>query len=98
MTLWFADHPQVGGIFNVGTGEANDWNRLIKAIFSAQQLDPVLEYVPMPEHLKGKYQYHTQAKMTKLRAAGYDRPVTRLEDAVADYVLNHLRDHRHLGL
>lgn len=96
MTLWFADHPEVGGIFNVGTGEANDWNRLITAIFRAQDLDPQITYVPMPDHLKGKYQYHTRAEMDKIQAAGYTRPLTVLEDAVKDYVLNHLRDHRHL--
>lgn len=97
MTLWFADQPEIGGIFNVGTGQANDWNRLISAIFAAQGLEPNIEYVPMPEHLKGKYQYHTEAKMTKIRDAGYSRPVMNLEDAVADYVVNHLQGHRHLG-
>ena len=51
----------------------------------------------MPDHLKGKYQYFTCAQMDKLRTAGYDRPVTVLEDAVADYVRNHLDGTRHLG-
>ncbi len=96
MTLWFADNPQVGGIFNVGTGEANDWNRLISAIFRAMDLEPNLEYIAMPGHLKGKYQYHTEAKMEKIRAAGYDRPVTVLEDAVADYVQGHLMTGKYL--
>ena len=97
MTLWFADNPEASGIFNVGTGQANDWNRLISAIFQALGLEPNISYVPMPEHLKGKYQYHTQAEMQKIRAAGYDRPLTVLEDAVADYVQNHLEGRRHLG-
>ncbi len=97
MTLWFADHRDVGGVFNIGTGEANTWNRLITAIFAALQRDPVLEYIPMPEHLKGKYQYHTRAEMDKLHQAGYRRPVTVLEDAVADYVQGHLEGHRYLG-
>jgi ADP-L-glycero-D-manno-heptose 6-epimerase len=97
MTLWFAGNPEVSGIFNVGTGQANDWNRLITAIFTALDLAPNLEYIPMPGHLKGKYQYHTEAVMDKIRAAGYTRPVTVLEDAVADYVRNHLVPHRHLG-
>jgi ADP-L-glycero-D-manno-heptose 6-epimerase len=97
MTLWFADHRGASGIFNVGTGEANDWNRLIGAIFAALGREPAIEYVPMPEHLKGKYQYHTQAEMTKLRLAGYDRPLTVLEDAVAEYVTEHLVPGRHLG-
>ncbi len=57
MTLWFADKPEINGIFNVGTGQANDWNRLITAIFRALDREPNIRYVPMPEHLKGKYQY-----------------------------------------
>jgi ADP-L-glycero-D-manno-heptose 6-epimerase len=97
MTLWFAEHRQIGGIFNVGTGQANDWNRLMSAIFTAVGQEPVIEYVPMPDHLKGKYQYHTEAVMDKIRSAGYDRPVTRLEDAVADYVQHHLIPELRLG-
>ena len=97
MTLWFADHPAAGGIFNVGTGQAADWNRLISAIFRALGREPNLEYVDMPAHLQGKYQYHTEAAMDKIRRAGYTRAVTPLEDAVADYVQNHLVGPRHLG-
>lgn len=97
MTLWFAGQPEVGGVFNVGTGEANSWNRLITAIFAAMGREPDIRYVPMPDHLKGRYQYFTRAEMGKIRAAGYDRPVTVLEDAVADYVRNHLVPGRHLG-
>jgi len=96
MTVWFAAHPGVNGIFNVGSGEAKDWNRLITAIYTASGREPDIEYVPMPDHLKGKYQYHTEARMDKIAAAGYDKPQTLLEDAVADYVLNHLTPNRHL--
>ena len=97
MTLWFADHPQANGIFNVGTGQANDWNRLITAIFTALGRPADIRYIPMPDHLKGKYQYHTLAEVKKIRAAGYNREATLLEAAVADYVQNHLDGHRHLG-
>ncbi len=97
MTLWLGANRGASGVFNVGTGEANSWNRLIGAIFAALGRDPVIDYVPMPEHLKGKYQYHTEAEMAKLRAAGYDRPLTVLEEAVADYVNGHLVPVRHLG-
>jgi len=96
LTLWFADKPGINGIFNVGTGEANDWNRLIGAIFKAMNIPPRLEYVSMPDHLKGKYQYRTEARMTKIRDAGYERPCTVLEDAVADYVRGHLMTGKHL--
>ncbi len=97
MTLWFAEHRGASGVFNIGSGEANSWNRLIGAIFAAVGKEPVIDYVPMPEHLKGKYQYHTEAEMAKLRAAGYDRPTTVLEDAVKEYVTEHLVPQRHLG-
>jgi ADP-L-glycero-D-manno-heptose 6-epimerase len=97
LTVWFGAQTGVNGIFNVGTGEANDWNRLISAIFRALGREPVIKYVPMPDHLKGKYQYHTEAAMAKVRAAGYGRPFTGLEAAVADYVKNHLVTGRHLG-
>jgi ADP-L-glycero-D-manno-heptose 6-epimerase len=97
MTIWFAGRPGVNGIFNVGSGEAKDWNRLITAIFTAMGQEPDIAYIPMPDHLKGKYQYHTEARMSKIIAAGYDKPQTVLEDAVADYVVNHLAPNRHLN-
>ncbi|MDX2472629.1 MAG: ADP-glyceromanno-heptose 6-epimerase [Candidatus Krumholzibacteria bacterium] len=97
MTVWFADHAEANGIFNVGTGQANDWNRLITAIYTALGREADIVYVPMPEHLKGKYQYHTEAAMAKLRAAGYAQPFTVLEEAVADYVNNHLVSGKHLS-
>ncbi|MBM4131374.1 ADP-glyceromanno-heptose 6-epimerase [bacterium] len=97
MTLWCGGHPAANGVFNVGTGEAATWNRLIGAIFAALGLEPVIDYVPMPADLKGRYQYHTEARMTKLRAAGCEAPLTRLEEAVAEYVRGHLVDHRHRG-
>jgi ADP-L-glycero-D-manno-heptose 6-epimerase len=97
MTRWFADRPGVGGIYNVGSGEANDWNRLLGAVFAALDREPAFQYVPMPAHLKGKYQYHTRADMEKLQAAGYRTPQTRLEDAVAEYVQEHLATGRHLA-
>jgi ADP-L-glycero-D-manno-heptose 6-epimerase len=97
MTVWFADKPDINGIFNVGSGEAKDWNRLITAIFTALDKEPHIEYIAMPAHLKGKYQYHTEARMSKLAQAGYGRPQTVLEDAVADYVQHHLVPHKHLS-
>lgn len=97
MTLWCGEHPAAGGVFNVGTGQAATWNRLIGAIFAALGLEPAIDYVPMPAELKGRYQYHTEARMAKLRAAGCDAPLTPLEDAVAEYVRGHLVEHRHRG-
>jgi ADP-L-glycero-D-manno-heptose 6-epimerase len=88
--IWFWKHPEKNGIYNLGTGVAKSWNDLANAIFRALDLKPVIEYVPMPENLKGQYQYFTQADLTKLRAAGYDEPFQEFEDSVRDYVLNYL--------
>jgi ADP-L-glycero-D-manno-heptose 6-epimerase len=97
MTLWCMDHSQANGVFNVGTGQATDWNTLIGAIFTALGREPYLEYIPMPDHLKGKYQYFTEAEMAKLRATGCDVPLTPVADAVREYVTEHLETGRHLG-
>ncbi|MBK6899416.1 MAG: ADP-glyceromanno-heptose 6-epimerase [bacterium] len=90
VVLWLLDHPQVNGLFNCGTGEARSWNDLAAAVFAALGREPRIDYIEMPDHLRGKYQYHTQADLAKLRRAGYDRPFTRLEDGVRDYVQGHL--------
>ncbi|MCW5547813.1 MAG: ADP-glyceromanno-heptose 6-epimerase [Opitutaceae bacterium] len=98
MTLHFAEHaPKAGGLFNLGSGEANTWLTLTRAIFAALGREPRIEFIEMPEVLKGKYQYFTQADITKLRATGYTRPMTPLADAVADYVKSHLMTGRKLG-
>ncbi len=88
--LWLHDHPEVSGLFNLGTGQARSWNDLATALFAAAGLPNRIEYVPMPPHLLGKYQYFTEARMDRLRAAGYDRPFTSLEDGVGRYVRDHL--------
>ena len=92
VTLHFLEHRDAGGLFNCGTGEARTWNDLANATFAAMGRDPHINYIEMPDHLRGKYQYHTQADTAKLRAAGYDKPFTGLEDGVADYVRTWLAD------
>lgn len=87
---WLVEHPAVGGIFNVGAGRARTWNDLAGAVFAAMDREPAIDYVDMPEHLRGKYQYFTEAKLDRLRAAGYDRPFASLEEGVADYVRGYL--------
>ena len=84
--LFFLDNPQINGIFNVGTGQARTWKDLAAALFSATDKPLQINYVDMPETLRSRYQYFTQAKMDKLRNVGYNKPFTKLEDAVADYV------------
>ena len=97
MTLFFLDHREICGLFNVGTGQGRTWNDYVKAIFAAMGSKPVIEYVEMPQSIRPQYQYFSQARMDKLRAAGYDRPALALEEAVADYVKNYLQKGEYLG-
>lgn len=90
MTIFFLNNPHINGIFNVGTGIPRSWNDLAKAVFSALGMEPNIEYIDMPEELKGKYQYYTKAEMEKIKAAGYSFIITSLEEAVRDYVVNYL--------
>ncbi len=91
VVLWLLDHPDVSGIFNLGTGGARTWLDLAHAMFAALEREPDVEFFKMPDALKGRYQYFTQAEMGRLRAAGYDRPFTLLEDGVADYINGYLK-------
>ena len=100
MTLHFAEHPSgatAGGLYNLGSGEANTWLTLTRAIFAALGREPAIEFIDMPEVLRGKYQYFTRADIGKLRATGYARPMTPLPDAVRDYVQNYLVPGKKLG-
>jgi ADP-L-glycero-D-manno-heptose 6-epimerase len=97
MTLHFLDYRNVNGLFNIGGGEANTWNRLAAAIFNALGRPERIEYIDMPETIREKYQYYTCADITNLRRAGYGKPLTRLEDAVKDYVLGYLVPKKRLG-
>ena len=95
VTLHFLEHREGGGLFNCGTGQARSWKDLMTAVFAAMGMPPQIEFIEMPEVLRGKYQYFTQASMAKLRKAGYATSFTPLEDAVRDYVVAYLakRDH-----
>jgi len=86
---WLLENP-VNGIFNLGTGRARSWRDLAEAVFAALDLPPRIEYVEMPEALRGKYQNFTEARMDKLRRAGCPVEFRPLEDSVRDYVVNHL--------
>ena len=85
------------GLFNLGTGQAHTWLDLVRPIFAAVGRPETIEFVDMPEVLRGTYQYHTQADVSRLRATGYTRPATPLADAVTDYVANYLVPGRSLG-
>jgi ADP-L-glycero-D-manno-heptose 6-epimerase len=88
VTLHFAlqDAAAPGGLLNCGTGKARTWVDLVTAVFHAMGMPPKIEFIEMPEGLKGKYQYFTQATETKLRAAGYEKAFTSLEEGVREYV------------
>ena len=90
MTLFFFHHREVNGIFNIGAGVARSWNDVAAALFAAANKPPAIEYVPMPETIREKYQYYTCADLTKLRAAGCSYRCGNLDDSVADYVTNYL--------
>jgi ADP-L-glycero-D-manno-heptose 6-epimerase len=97
MTLHLAENRRAGGLFNLGSGEANTWLTLVNAIFAAMDRSPAIDFIPMPEVLREKYQYYTRANIGKLSESGYNTPVTPLADAVADYVQNYLIPHHRLG-
>jgi ADP-L-glycero-D-manno-heptose 6-epimerase len=78
-------------VFNLGTGQARSFVDLMQAIGAAVSKPVNIEFVEMPESIRPNYQYFTQASMDKLRAAGYARPMTSLEDGVRDYVQSHLQ-------
>ncbi len=78
------------GIYNIGSGRAETWNSLVNAAFAALGKTPQIEYIDMPEQLKGKYQYYTCADMTKFQSLGTGLSARPLAESVKDYLLNHL--------
>ena len=90
MTLHLAATPRANGLFNIGSGGARSWIDLANSVFAAVNKKPAIKFIEMPETIREKYQYFTQANLLRLRGAGYVAPVTSLENAVADYVRNYL--------
>lgn len=88
--LWLLDHPEVNGVFNLGSGRARSFADLAGAIAAAAGVPARIEFIPMPEAIRPNYQYYTEARMQKLRDAGYDRPFTSIEDGVRRYVDGYL--------
>lgn len=89
--IWQITHaPTINGIFNLGTGRSRTWNDLAHAVFKALKIPPSIDYIDMPPHLVHKYQYHTEANISKLQNIGMKSVFTPLEDAVNDYVINYL--------
>ncbi len=86
VVIWLLKNKNVSGLFNVGTGKARSFKDLATSTFAAAKLVPKIHYMDMPEELRGKYQYFTEANMDKLRAVGFDQQMTSLEDGVREYV------------
>lgn len=85
IVYYFMEHPDKKGIFNVGTGKARSWNDLARGIFAAVGRPAQIEYIDMPEQIRDKYQYFTQADLSKLRNAGYSKQFRSLEESISDY-------------
>lgn len=89
--LWFLDHEDKSGLYNLGTGKAVSFNAMANAIYAAIGRPANIHYFDMPESLIPNYQYFTEANIGKLRAAGYVAPFTTLEDGVRDFVQHYLQ-------
>lgn len=90
VTRWLLDNPEVNGIYNLGSGHARTFEDMARQVFAAAGKDAQIEYTPMPPAIRDKYQYFTEAKMERLAAAGYARPLTPLEEGIGDYVGRYL--------
>ncbi|MDE2625434.1 MAG: NAD-dependent epimerase/dehydratase family protein, partial [Betaproteobacteria bacterium] len=100
VNLWFLEHPEISGIFNLGAGRSRTFNDMAVATINAiratrgedelsledMKASKLIEYIPFPDALKGKYQSYTEADMTSLREAGYDQPFLDVTEGVARYV------------
>ena len=88
--LWLKENPSVSGLFNLGTGKARSFADLARSLFKALNRDEDIKFVDTPLAIRDKYQYFTEAKMDRLRSAGYKAPFTRLETGVTNYVRDYL--------
>lgn len=98
MTLHFLDNKNINGLFNIGSGQARTWNDLVTALFKAMEKPVNIEYIDLPDHLADKYQYFTEANLSKVKRAGYKKEITSLENGINDYVKNYLLSKIYLGM
>ncbi len=84
--MWLLATPSVSGLFNVGTGKARSFKDMMLSAYAALGASPNIEYIDMPERIRGSYQYFTQSEVDRLQRAGYNGGFTALEDAVDTYV------------
>ena len=88
--MWLLATPSISGIFNVGTGKARSFKDLMLSAYAALGTVPNIQYIDMPEQIRGSYQYFTQSDVDRLQRAGYNGGFTALEDAVESYVKGYL--------
>lgn len=93
---WLMENKPASGLYNLGTGQSRTFEDLVKACFAGLNKEPVIEFIDMPLDIREKYQYFTEAKMDKLRDAGYREPFYSLEEGVEDYVRNYLNTGNYL--
>ncbi len=98
MTLHFLDNKNINGLFNIGSGQARTWNDLVTALFKAMEKPVNIEYIDLPDHLADKYQYFTEANLSKIKSAGYKKEISSLENGINDYVKNYLLSKMYLGM
>lgn len=96
VVYFFMKNQIKSGIFNLGTGKARTFHDLVLNTFKALEIKPCIEFVDTPEDIRDKYQYFTEAKMTKLQEAGYTIPFKSLEEGIFDYVQNFLMKESYL--
>lgn len=84
--LWMLEHPQVNGLFNVGTGNATSYNTVAESIARSMGIEQKIEYIEMPDSVRNQYQYFTEADLTKLCSVGYNKPFTSVPEGVEKYV------------
>lgn len=92
---WLMVNQPAPGLYNLGTGEARSFEDLARSTFAGLDAEPDIQYIDMPEDIRGKYQYFTEADMNKLRNAGYPDAFYSLENGVDDYVRNYLSLNRY---
>ncbi len=88
--MYFMEHQENSGIYNVGTGKARTFLDLTRSVFCSMGLETNISFIDTPVDLRGRYQYFTEADIKKLRAVGYNKPFTELEDGVKEYVGKYL--------
>ncbi|HMD00587.1 MAG TPA: NAD-dependent epimerase/dehydratase family protein, partial [Ferruginibacter sp.] len=91
---WLMENQPVSAIYNLGTGKARSFNDLVKSTYAGVDMQPEIDYIDIPEDIRDKYQYFTEATMDKLRNTGYKDEFYSLEDGVGDYVRNYLSPNR----